>query len=231
MKVPALLRLLAPLLFTASLQSQTLQKIILVEAARPEILREISLPRPIHPLSENEEITINTRDQFFNHFGKEHRDLIHEIDWQKEHIVGMPYCDSCLQYGDTIVRNCPVHKGNPHRYWYVASDHPVTELEHRHLFPKTTDCDFRLEGRSMIDSDSLYNEIVLVKFSGGDYLARFVHKVVLDSANRKLIWKELNVYGGSRAAGHRMHALAAPKPPEGFEVEIIEILISRRLGD
>ena len=101
----------------------------------------------------------------------------------------------------------------------------------------------------MIDSDSLYkkafgmceekplhavdfsNEIVLVKFSGGDYLARFVHKVVLDSANRKLIWKELNVYGGSRAAGHRMHALAAPKPPEGFEVEIIEILISRRLGD
>lgn len=220
--------------------AQTLQKIIFVENASSAMVGEILLPGPVSDDS-GQKIIITGKQDFIRVFPDADPSLTSEVNFIDNRIVGLPYCPLCLMACSKISGGCHDGECIVSHYWYVESKKPLFELKHE-VIPACESCVF-IRDFTKIDTDSLFSvfrkecnnqwlpdvdfsrEIILAKRSWGDCKARYVHKVVLDSLSKKLIWKEFNIYGGCRAAGSKETCLVVPRPPAGFDVEIQEILI------
>lgn len=94
----------------------------------------------------------------------------------------------------------------------------------------------------MIDNDSLYEDffkgceddlgikidfsqkILLLKRSGGDCHAWFMHQAIWNPESKTLVWKEYNFWGGCRAAGNWWNYIVVPRPKGDFQIEVEEVL-------
>lgn len=222
---------------------QTSEKMVLIEEARPEMTGELLIYAMPADTTVGE-IVIGSKKEFESLFPEMDPEIVKEIDFKTSHIIGMPYCPLCLNSCNRIGGNCHQGKCSTLYYWYVASDSPVKEVDYYNLPTCESDLFFG-NGHNIVDNDSLYSEIrndclksllpdldfsrefILSKYSGGDCFAKYSNKIVLDTVQSKLIWKEFNVYGGCRSAGFFENHIVVPVIPSGYTIEIHEILIEQ----